>query len=169
MPYIISLILLVCISGCGDFISQSKNCIPPVSYISTEKNSFISYKLVDQTLWMSYDSLRVSESGEWLLQVVEKNRPSIKESAHDAVEIEIHPPGTLLWLSGKAKTRTPYGLATAFHSTMTYLNGKIGGKSVWIPAFYLSRLSNEKNELNMTSNRMIGLDEFKHDWSCLNH
>jgi hypothetical protein len=167
-PTILLIGILLILVGCGDRIIDRDNCIPTLNYVSTEKATFISYQLIDKKKWRSFDALKVSESGEWLLEIVHKNEQTISDIAKEAVIVERHPSGSELVLLGQAKILAPYGLMTAFHSEMTYLEGKLDDKKVWIPAFYLSALNEEGSNNNIENNKLIGLETFKHNWVCIN-
>lgn len=165
---IIVLLFILTISGCGgDRIIKNDNCIPSVEYVSTDHGVFISYQLVNHSDWRSFDALQVYKDDQWLLEIVRKGERNIKDIAGSSVTIEEHPNGTKLVLSGEAKTRSPWGLMAEFYSDMTYLKGNINGKTVWIPAFELSRLNKDGNTTNIESNKLIGLDKFVHNWECL--
>lgn len=165
------MISIACITftifSCGDRNIRNNNCVPPVKYISTNDAIFISYQLIDQSQWRSFDALQVSKNGEWLLQIVRNGSQTIVDHAGDSIISEEHPKGTLLSLTGRAITRSPFGLSTAFHDDMTYLQGIIGKKTVWIPAFYLYILNDNGTQENITSNQKIGLESFRLDWECI--
>ncbi len=160
--------ILFLLSGCGDRHIHAKNCIPPVTYISTENARFITYQLIDQSQWHSFDTLRVSKKNEWLLEIIGTGEQTIVHFAGNAVLVEEYPPKTVLSLTGESITRSPYGFATAFYSDMAYLKGKIYNKTIWIPAFCLSKLNEDGLKENIVSNKKIGLETFKHDWECIN-
>lgn len=160
--------ILFFLSGCGDRHIHEKNCIPPVTYVSTENARFITYQLIDQSQWHSFDTLQVSKRNEWLLEIVGTGEQTIVDFAGNAVLVEEYPPNTVLSLTGESITRSPYGFATAFYSDMTYLKGKIDKKTIWIPTFYLSELNKDSVEENIASNKILGLETFKYDWKCIN-
>lgn len=164
------LLVLICqlllLTGCGDRTTKIDNCIPQVSYVSTENNVWEVYKVLDKSKKRGFDPLNFFDKDEWYLNLVGKNGQNINSFSFGGLEIKTLQKGSVLSLTGKAIKKSPYGFMTAFHREMIYLHGHIGNESVWVPAIFLSMLAEDENENNNESNKKIGLNKNDFDWSC---
>ena len=162
--------IVITLSGCAERIIKTSSCIPPVNYISTKSATFISYQLVDQSKWRSFDALQVSKEGEWLMEIVGDDEQALIDIAGEAVESERHPPGTVVKLTGKALTLKKHGVRIGPSGDLIYLKGRIGKKIIWIAPSYFNRLNKNGNPENIASNQLLGLEELNvgWSWSCIN-
>ena len=164
--WLISLLIIIFLSGCGNRVRDIEECIPKASFVSTKNFQFVSYKPKDKFTGGAYDSLRIGNSEDWYLNVVDVVNPITQIYTENPYEYHEHLKGSNLYLTGKAKIHEAWGLMTAFRSDIVYLNGTIDNRVVWVPAFLVARLKKSQNSENKLNMRISGLDKYKHGFLC---
>ena len=166
MKIVFLVVINIYLAGCGTSVRLIENCIPKVSFSSTEKHNFVSYKPLDNKKGRLFDSLDIVDLNEWYLVIAEKNSQDISDLDINAVVVEKHDRDQKLELLGIAKVRKPYGLMTAFQSDIIYFKGKIDHKIVWVPKFYVRGFVWDDDEVNLGSMRKIQMVPDMLDWTC---
>ncbi|MBM5573024.1 MULTISPECIES: hypothetical protein [Deefgea] len=154
------------LAGCGGHQHITiHRCVPAVEYVSTEEHEFIAYQLINQSLWQSFDPLRLAEKGHYSLKVIRHGETSIEQYGESNFKIIRFNNGTRLRLTGNAIERRPWGIDKSFSSRMTYLEGEIDTITVWAPTFYFRDFYKSNSEQNRKNSDVINFESL-YDWDC---
>ena len=169
MKYLkIILVLTLFLSGCGTNIEEHNNCCPPFILESTKSIKFSLLEIREKK--ESYSSLTILDEERFLCVTIPNSESCGQESSLFKMNIEPLPESSKVYFSGKIKKTIPYGLNTAFNSSLTYFEGKTNNKTVWMASYHLLSFYDyiSESETNYNSLKLIKADSNSIVYNCIN-
>ncbi len=169
MKYVkLILIFTFLFSGCGTNIEENNNCCPSFILESTQNIKFSLLEIKEKK--ESYSSLIVSDEERFLCVTVPNIESCGNENSLFKMEIELLPVNSKIYFTGKIKKTIPYGLNTAFNSPLTYFEGKVNNRTVWMASYHLLSFYDHisESETNYNSLKLIKADSNSIDYNCIN-
>lgn len=159
-------IFVLFFTSCGTKIVEIQNCCPSFILESTKSIKFSLFNVKENKI--SYSSLVLNEEERFLNVSV----PNSIDSYEDEFKIDVEqlPEKSKILFSGNIKKSVPYGLNTAFNSEITYFEGNINERTIWMASFHLISFIEfaSESELNKNSLILIKADSSNIGYNCSN-
>lgn len=169
MKYFIHILLsALLLSSCGTTIEENNNCCPPFVLESTQN---IKFSLLDiKEKKESYSSLVLGSEERFLCVTIPNIESCEKENSLFKMKVQSLPIGSKIYFTGKIKKSIPYGLNTAFKSSLTYFEGKANNTTVWMASYHLLSFYDHISEskVNQSSLKLINADSISIFYDCIN-